>query len=69
VTVRRVDTRKAEICLAVSNDASKLNRCASSASRGRLVGIFMDSFLFNTFPDLLTFENGTLKVRSTSGPE
>jgi hypothetical protein len=63
VTVTRVDSRKAEICLAVTNDASKLSRCASSAVSGRLSGIFMDSFLFNTVPELLTFENGSLKVQ------
>jgi hypothetical protein len=63
VSVRRVDLRKAEICLAVSNDASALPSCANSASSGRLVGIFMDSFFFDSFPDLLTFENGTLPVQ------
>lgn len=63
VTVTRIDQRKAEICLAMTNSTKTSTRCASSVSSGRLSGIFMDPFLFDSESALLTFENGTLKVQ------
>ena len=59
VTASRIDIRKAEICLSVTNTAPG---CSASAANGTLRGIFMDNFLFDTVPDLLTVENGTLSV-------
>jgi hypothetical protein len=61
VTARRVDIRKAEVCLAVTNVGAQ---CISSASSGRLTGIYLSSFFFNATPEFLLFENGTLQVQT-----